>query len=175
MSRQKFNGGSFLVQSKEMRRKHLSLKDVSVYLLLAFLLVAVLTFGFNAIGGLPEFANHFGFALPGDNGLPFRISYLNRDFINPITCAGADWCKDGNPRAFVDGVSPPLCHHKQDLQKNGEWPLVQAGSIFTMLPGSPYPIMVSQANYGDGQGKVTVIYVIKAKDCYVSYGLSGGW
>ena len=163
------------MQSKEMRRKHLSLKDILVYLLLAFLLVAVLTFGFNAIGGLPEFANHFGFALPGDNGLPFRISYLNRDFISPITCAGADWCKNGNSSAFVDGVSPPLCHHKQDLQKNGEWPLMKVGSIFTIPPGSPYPITVAEPDYLHDNGKVVAVYVIKTKDCYVSYELSGSW
>ena len=150
-------------------RKRLSLKDGLIFLLLAALLMSVLIFGISAIGGLPEIANHFGFALPGDDGLPFRISYLNRDFISPVTCAGADWCKNGNPSAFVDGMSHPLCYHKQDLQKNGEWPLMQVGTVFTLPPGSPYPMMVSRP------GEVVVVYVIKARDCYVAYGLSGSW
>ena len=156
-------------------RKRLSFKDGLVFLLLASLLISVLIFGINAIGGLPEIANHFGFALPGDDGLPFRISYLNRDFISPITCAGADWCKNGNPSAFVDGASHPLCHRKQDLQKNNEWPLMQVGSVSTMPPGSPYPIMVAQSDYQRDDGKVTTVYVLKSNDCYVSYGLSGSW
>jgi hypothetical protein len=153
----------------QIMRKRLGFKDMLVYLLFASLLVAVLAFAISAIGGLPEIANHFGFALPGDDGLPFRISYLSRDFTSSVTCAGADWCKASNSNAPLSGAGRPLCSHKQDLQENGEWPLMQVGSLFTLPPGSPYPIMVARP------GEVVVVYVLKANDCYVSYGLSGGW
>jgi hypothetical protein len=164
-----------LMQREKFMRKHPIFKDVLVYCFLFALVVGVITFGISALGGLPEIANHFGFALPGDDGLPFRISYLNRDFISPLTCAGADWCKNGNPSAFVDGASHPLCHSKQDLQKNNEWPLMQVGSVSALPPRPPYPIMASQVDYRHDQGKVVVVYVLRSNDCYVSYDLSGGW
>ena len=52
-----------------------------------------------AVGGLagvlllialqPWTANHFGYALPGPRGLPYRLSYAGRDYSNAQTCAGA--------------------------------------------------------------------------------------
>ena len=42
---------------------------------------------------LPWLANHFGFALPGPGGLPYRISYAGRAYANTATCAHADWCQ----------------------------------------------------------------------------------
>ncbi|MGW3958670.1 hypothetical protein ACWED2_02535 [Amycolatopsis sp. NPDC005003] len=46
-----------------------------------------------AAGGaafLPWTANHFGYALPGDGGLPSRIHHDGRDYRSGETCVRAD-------------------------------------------------------------------------------------
>ncbi|KDN22999.1 hypothetical protein DV20_06635 [Amycolatopsis rifamycinica] len=46
-----------------------------------------------AAGGaafLPWTADHFGYALPGDGGLPSRIHHAGRDYRGAATCVGGD-------------------------------------------------------------------------------------
>ncbi len=48
----------------------------------------------GTLGATPKVANHFGYALPGERGLPYQVHYNGRDYRNYLTCAGARWCED---------------------------------------------------------------------------------
>lgn len=112
--------------------------------------------GFAWLGGPPWAANHFGFALPGDNGLPYRIHFSGRDYATQGYCAGADWCK-GQQRE---------CDAKQHIF--GADSLSHVADVKTLL-GPDYPIYtVSTAGF------TTVILYVKADTCYVPYALEGG-
>jgi hypothetical protein len=39
----------------------------------------------------PSLANHFGYALPGKDGLPYRIHVDGRDYSTYQVCADGDW------------------------------------------------------------------------------------
>lgn len=112
----------------------------------------------------PWMANHFGFALPGEGGLPYRVAYGKRDYANLATCARAGWCPDT--------AEASLCQNKKDLQQLGTWPLIQVGFVPTLL-SSPYSLMASQANVAN-QMTVMGVYVVYKPDCYVPYDLEGG-
>jgi hypothetical protein len=117
---------------------------------------------------LPSTANRFGFALPGQGGLPYRIAYANRTYTNLATCARAGWCQSPSSSTHPN----PLCWKKEDIQQHGDWPLVRVGAIFTLL-GSPYPLMAPQSTVSR---KMTAfaIYLIFDATCYVPYELEGG-
>jgi hypothetical protein len=71
------------------------------YKLIIVIFVTVLC-GFFLVGlALPRLANNYNFALPGANGLPYRISFNNRTYINPSVCAGADRCKNEKPACLT--------------------------------------------------------------------------
>ena len=124
-------------------------------------LILTLTFGGNT--GLSWLANHFGFALPGEGGLPYRIAYQDRTYTNIATCAHAQWCQGT--------ASSNLCWQKDRVQQAYSWPLVQVGSIATLF-GSPYPLMVPQTMVSSRQVDV-LLYVLDKTNCYVPYALEG--
>ncbi len=105
----------------------------------------------------PWAANHFGYALPGQDRLPYRITYQGRTYTNPNQCAGDTWCQP----------ALKLCTSKEELQSLHLWPLKQVGVIPTLF-GSPYPI------YAPPNGEQSFLLVLQGDDCYLTYSLDGG-
>src|SRR5690349_14970456 len=101
---------------------------------------------------LPKLANHFTFALPVPNGLPYHISYNNRTYLNNAVCAGENWCEDKKPQ----------CRTQPYLIQNNEWPLKQVGEVPTLF-GPAHPILMPIANPGLA---TTVVYVQYGDGCY---------
>jgi hypothetical protein len=132
------------------------------WLLVAAGLVAVVLLGAGVIAFQPRTANHFGYALPGTEGLPFRISYQGRYYVNLLTCAGASWCQGGTG-------ARSLCVTKDELINDNRWPLTQVGSIPTLF-GAGHPILVDPAYSGLTQVEV---FVVNGSNCYVAYQLAG--
>ncbi|MGH2516973.1 MAG: hypothetical protein ACRDHP_15075 [Ktedonobacterales bacterium] len=118
------------------------------------LLVAAGIVAFN-----PWTANHFGYALPGADGLPSRIHYGGRDYSAPGYCAGADWCQ-GQPRTCWSAATMRSYHY---------WPLAQVGQILALF-GRPYPIM----NSAIFPGLTSTLVFVPTGSCYVVYALEGG-
>jgi hypothetical protein len=145
---------------KSMQNKH---KLLWIIIPIGLLVAAMSLFWVE----LPWMANHFGFALSGKGGLPYRITYSGRDYSNLATCAHADWCQSTSP----DTGRNPLCWKKEDIQHDGYWPLVQVGTISTFL-GSPYSLMAPQSQVSSN---LTVIsaYIASGTNCYVPYELEG--
>lgn len=104
----------------------------------------------------PWSANHFGYALPGKDRLPYRITYQGRSYSNPYECAGDTWC---NP-------TDKICSTKQQLIEQNVWPLKQVGTIPTLF-GKSYPILAPP-------NAETFILVLDHDDCYLIYSLEGG-
>jgi hypothetical protein len=108
----------------------------------------------------PWTANHFGYALPGPDRLPYRISYAGRDYGNPYECAGADWCQPAAKH----------CNSAQQLMAQNLWPLQQVSSISTLF-GAAYPVLAPSAV--DHLTQV-LLFVPYSDDCYLTYALEGG-
>jgi hypothetical protein len=110
---------------------------------------------------LPRLANHFYFALPisDPDGLPFRVPYNGRTYMNPSVCAGEGWCHNYKPE----------CRTEEYLKQQQHWPLKQVGKVLTLF-GPTHPIMVPAA--------YTFTYVVFVpygnNGCYLNYGLEGG-
>jgi hypothetical protein len=124
------------------------------------------------LGGLlwgafqPWTANHFGYALPGKDGLPTYIFAQGRRYHSLQVCAGADWCQRDREQQGI-----PRCYTAADLQDRfHEWPLAQVDTMFTLF-GAPQPIL--QRNAGD-EGLTTPYIMADGPDCYVTYSLEGG-
>ena len=124
-----------------------------------------------AVGGLagvlvvvaqqPWAANHFGYALPGPHGLPFRVSYAGRYYANEHTCAGDGWCRSNGPLP---------CTTPDWLQSNHYWPLQRVGSVTTLF-GPAHPLLRTPTP----RGFITMgLYVPVERDCYLAYALEGG-
>lgn len=129
--------------------------------------LAVILFGLNIPSLMPTIANHLGFALPGGvDGLPYHINYMNRHYNSSYVCSGESWCKE---------LHHDPCENQQELQKRHAWPLIQVGTVPSFQFGASYPILASESGYRQVQGKVYVLYVRAANNCYVSYTLSGSW
>lgn len=107
----------------------------------------------------PWTANHFGYALPGTDGLPFRIRYGGRDYSATGYCAGADWCA-GQQRT---------CWTQAKLISVNIWPLAQVG-VVPALFALPYPIM----NAAIPAGMTSTLVFVPVGSCYVVYALEGG-
>ena len=125
---------------------------LGLMLLLGFL-VGVLTF-------LPRLANHFGFALPIEHGLPYRVFYHDRAYSsNDNMCAGSGWC---NPQLSCSSFS--------ELKEKGYGPLSQIGTVHTLF-GPVHPIVSGQMIQSLPPA---IIWVSYSKDCYLAYVLMGG-
>jgi hypothetical protein len=113
----------------------------------------------------PRTANHFGYALPGKDGLPTYIYANGRRYHSAQVCAGADWCQQERARQGI-----PRCYTQADLQGRLRlWPLVHVGDMFTLF-GAPRAIL---ARAGD-QGLRLAFTIADAPGCYVTYTLEGG-
>jgi hypothetical protein len=107
----------------------------------------------------PWTANHFGYALPGQDRLPYRISYAGRDYSNLHECAGADWCQPASNHCFL----------WQQVVDQSIGPLAQVGSVPTLF-GSSDPI------FAPSTGGLTVmeLYILERVGCYLIYTIEGG-
>lgn len=108
-----------------------------------------------AAGGvafLPWTANHFGYALPGEHGLPYRIHHAGRDYRSYATCAGAGWCHDEPYCAPVAGDSLT--------------PVDEVGTWF----GPAHVVYTAERPDGSPTG----LLVQAGPGCFVGYTLMGG-
>lgn len=112
----------------------------------------------------PRVANHFGYALPGKDGLPTYIFANGRRYQSPQVCAGADWCKQSRLQLLV-----PRCYSAANLQAQQLWPLKQVGTMFTLF-GAPQPILAPS----NESGVVRPFVMGDGPNCYVVYSLEGG-
>jgi len=129
--------------------------------------VALLVIGVGIWGALqPAMANHFGYAVPGKDGLPTYLFENGRRYHSLQVCAGAGWCEQERVQYGI-----PRCYTQADLQDRfHEWPLAQVDTMFTLFGGAQ-PIL--QRSAGD-KGLTTPYYILDGPDCYVAYGLEGG-
>jgi len=129
------------------------MKVVVGLILLSGFLISILVF-------LPYLANHLGFALPIDFGLPYQVIYKNRSYSsNDNMCAGGGWCQ------------PQLaCSSITELDKKYNGPLSQIGNVYTLF-GPVHPIMSGPMIHGSPP---TIIWVSYSKNCFLTYVLMGG-
>ena len=125
--------------------------------------IVLIVLGGLVLGALqPWTANHFMYALPGDDGLPSYIFEHGRLYQSIQVCAGADWCEQDRLQQDI-----PRCWRRSDLPRLNAWPLVKVGSMFTLF-GAPRDIMSMATRY------LTTPYVIAdGPDCFALYGLEG--
>lgn len=127
-----------------------------------------------ALGGatfLPKVADRFGYALPGERGLPYRIHHNDRDYRNTLTCAGARWCEDGKT---AEQRARPYCRPLSELRlgRDGhDAELVKVDEVFTLF-GPSHPVFVT--GVVPPGTTVTVVVVEASTDCYLVYKLMGG-
>ena len=124
-----------------MRRRRL----VVVVTLACALLVIV---GGAALMLNPGVANHFGYALPGDAGLPSRVAYAGRDY-----------------------AASGQCLTSAQLQQNDWWPLHQVSHIPTVL-GPARPLFTD--TYPQGHASTTMMLFTPKGSCYAVYVIEGG-
>jgi hypothetical protein len=109
---------------------------------------------------LPRLANHFGFALPIADGLPYRVFYLDRAYSSSDhMCAGAGWCRP-----------QPSCSSLSELNEKGYSPLTQIGTVHTLF-GPDHPIVTGRTIQ---DSPPTIVWVSYSRDCYLTYALMGG-
>ena len=112
---------------------------------------------------LPRLVWKLGYALPGRGGTPCIILYAGRDYFSPPECQ----------RDFFYGEKL-TCKSKMNLIDKGWWPLVQVGSIPTLL-GAPRPLLVDvRSRIRNRNDTLTLLFMLVDTDCYVTYVLSGG-
>lgn len=139
-------------------------RSVSRRILLAA--VALLSLG-ALIGGafLPWSANHFGYALPNSNGLPYRVHYNNRDYHSVRTCAGAAWCEKAS-----DSATMPYCVSRAALDARNA-SLVHVDDVPTLF-GPSHGVFITSA--AKPNQTALDLLVEDHDDCYVPYALMGG-
>lgn len=123
-------------------------------------IVVVVLAGLGVAAFQPWTANHFGYALPGPRGLPFRIHYGGRDFGTPGMCAGAGWCQ-------TPIMGDSNCRTQAAITSKGWWPLDQVGTMYTLF-GPSYPIL------GIHNATQLLLFVRLNAGCYIIYSLEGG-
>jgi len=148
-------------------------KILSWRLVSAITLAAVTITGTLWVIDQPTVANHFGYALSGEKGLPYRLRYGQHSYISPMTCAGANWCEvEKTPKERASPYCTPGTLVRQEIKGSGLGPLVRAGHVTTLF-GSPHEIYVI-GNLSPGQTTVDLYVESARNDCYVDYILSGG-
>ncbi|WP_233611657.1 hypothetical protein [Amycolatopsis sp. WAC 01376] len=116
-------------------------------------------------------ANHFGYALPEEKGLPHQVQYNGRDYRDPTTCAGAQWCED---EKTPEQRARPYCTPRTGLglsEGTGGSGLIKVDDVFTLF-GSSHPLFTAGA-VSPGE-TVTRVVVEASDDCYLTYDLVGG-
>lgn len=141
------------------RRRRVSIWLALLLILLAFIVPAGIWGAFQ-----PRVANHFGYALPGKDGLPTYIFANGRRYQSPQVCAGADWCEQARIQQLI-----PRCYTQADLQTQQLWPLVQVSNMFTLF-GASQPILAPKG----ASGVARPFVMADGPDCYVTYTLEGG-
>lgn len=106
----------------------------------------LLVIGGGALAFNARVANYFGYALPGDAGLPSRIAYAGRHY----SSAGGCWSS-------------------LRLQREGAWPLHAVSQLPTLL-GPAHPVLSAPVP----QGMTTMLLVVPSGSCYSVYSLEGG-
>jgi hypothetical protein len=129
------------------------------------IVLALLLIGLTAGAAQPWTANHFGYALRGDDGLPTYVFMYGRRYQSPQVCAGAGWCLADQQRLHM-----PRCWTQADLTSRNEWPLSPVGKMFTLF-GAPRTLLSVAA---DSTGVTAPILIADGADCYVAYSLEGG-
>ncbi len=118
---------------------------------------------------IPDVANHFGYALPGERGLPYQVHYNGRDYRNTLTCAGARWCED---ERTPEQRAKPYCTPRAGLGLgSGDAELVKVDELFTVF-GSSHPVFT--AGVVPQEKMVATVIVEASENCYVAYDLAGG-
>ena len=126
-------------------------------ILIGVLVLLLIGVGWGAFQ--PWTANHFSYALPGQDRLPYRISYAGHDYSNSHECAGADWCRPDSSR----------CLPWQQVVDQSIGPVAQVGSVPTLF-GSSHPVFAPPT----GGLIVMVVYVLESANCYLVYTIEGG-
>jgi hypothetical protein len=108
--------------------------------------VALLVIGGGALAFNARMANHFGYALPEDTGLPSRIAFAGRHY----SSAGDCWSSSR-------------------LQREGAWPLHAVSQLPTLL-GPAHPVLSAPVP----QGMTTMLLLVPSGACYTVYSLEGG-
>ncbi|MBE8524417.1 hypothetical protein ILP97_44245 [Amycolatopsis sp. H6(2020)] len=117
--------------------------------------VALVLLAAGGFAFLPWTANHFGYALPGDHGLPYRIHHADRDYRSDATCAGAGWC-----------TATPYC----SPSGGDEASLTQVGEVSTWF-GASHAVFTTRPVPG---GTPLTVLVRAGPGCFVGYALMGG-
>ncbi|MFI0802340.1 hypothetical protein [Amycolatopsis lurida] len=149
-------------RSTSRRRRRVVILSIAVLVVLGALCGAAF---------IPKVANHFGYALPGEKGLPYQVKYNGRDYRSHMTCAGAQWCED---EKTPEQRTRPYCTPRAGLgleKGNGGTGMVKVDDVFTMF-GPSHPVFTVGA-LPQG-GTVTGVVVEASKDCYLTYDLVGG-
>ena len=107
---------------------------------------------------LPKLASHFGFAVPALNAFPRLIFYKDHNY------AAAE-CSQAQPPCS----SYFVCRTQTALAHEGFWPLAQVDTLPNSLDPAP-PIFAPAT-----QNPVYVLVVPARADCYITYGLQGGF
>lgn len=132
---------------------------------LALLLLAIFVISGGITAALqPRVANHFGYALPGKDGLPAYIFANGRRYQSLQVCAGAGWCEQTRLQQLI-----PRCYTQANLVATQQWPLVRVGTMFTLF-GAPQPILAPTGQ----TGLTRPLVMADGSDCYVVYTLEGG-
>ena len=129
--------------------------------LVAVLVALALTVPFGGPRDVvPWAANHFGFALPGAGGLPYRLHYAGRDYATPGECAHASWCAGRAEAVFSE----------EQLRTKGYWPLHEVMRLPTLF-GAARPVLSETIP----AGLTTVgLYIQQDTTRYIAYSLEGG-
>ncbi|OLZ47291.1 hypothetical protein [Amycolatopsis keratiniphila] len=116
-------------------------------------------------------ANHIGYGLPRERGLPYRIHYNGRDYRSHLTCAGAQWCEDEKtPEERVK----PYCTPRAGLglsEGAGDARLMKVDDVFILF-GSSRPLFT--VGIVPPEETATRVVVEASDDCYLTYDLVGG-
>lgn len=109
---------------------------------------------------LPWAANHYSFALPGKDGLPYYLHYNGRRYATQGMCARAGWCA-GQQRT---------CESQARLAGEELWPLREVERVNTLL-GPSYSIQMPTIV---PPGITTTLLFVPYQGCYQVYALEGG-
>jgi len=143
-------------------RRRVVMASIAVLVVLGALCGAVFT---------PKVANHFGYALPGERGLPYQVHYNGRDYRTTLTCAGAQWCEDDKT---PEQRMAPYCTPGVELglgEGIDDTGLVKVDDVFTLF-GPARPVFT--IGVVPQEKTVATLVVGAADDCYLTYALAGG-